>query len=339
MSLIIQFFVGLGATLSKWAIIAVLWVASLALATTSTLVMDAVSDGMSRLLSIQTPYAKSKATVATQRQKIKSTKLAVRRNSGRVKKMAVKTVARNAGEAATLFVPVVGGVMGVSLTLADIYAACELLEMQHELDALFDVAEDPTSWEQLCLSTVDNVEGLSANASKSLTVLKQGGVDAQETVSDWYREMTDAGKRYMSSSTELLAQHTGDAGTDTNSIEDKNDWWVCQTEGMWGETVEDFVLEADKETVLNLQTVAKALGISVATSPELNCKGELIPSGGAEAGAENSPAQQIECSTSEPNAAVDHDSELSFNTQLKSGYLSFGGFAPRPPSRFQCTAG
>ena len=70
----------LGATLGKWTIIGVSG-CIVFFVTTSTLVMDAVSDGMSRLLSIQTPYAKSKATAATQRHKIKRTKLAVRRNS------------------------------------------------------------------------------------------------------------------------------------------------------------------------------------------------------------------------------------------------------------------
>ena len=200
--------------------------------------------------------------------------------------------------------------MAVSLTLADIYAACELLEMQHELDALFDVAEDPTSWEQTCLTTIDKVEGLSADASKTLAILKQGGVGAKEVISDWYGEMTNAGKGYISSSTELLAQYMDDARTDIDSLRDENAWWVCQSEEMWGDKLHAFVLEADKETVLNLQTVAKALGISVAASPGLNCREELIPNDGAEADTEKGPAQQIECSTSEPNAAADHDSEL-----------------------------
>ena len=77
------------------------------------------------------------------------------------------------------------------------------------------------------------------------------------------------GRLHISSSTELLAQYMDDARTDIDSLRDENAWWVCQSEEMWGDKLHAFVLEADKETVLNLQTVAKALGISVATSPGL----------------------------------------------------------------------
>ena len=139
--------------LLKWVALAILWLASVIFVMTSALLMDAISDGLSNVFGVTTPYAQQKNNNLKQKTAIKKT----RAKSHRV---ASKMVSRNVMDAGSVFIPVGGAVIGVGFAAADVYAACELIDIQNELSESLLIPNDTSVGEDLCLDAVAYVESL-----------------------------------------------------------------------------------------------------------------------------------------------------------------------------------
>ena len=158
MGLPLKFFMSLAGTLAKLALIAAFWLSSVILVTSSALMMDAISDGMSRVLSIQTPYSRQKVVVAQQRKKLAAQKQAVRKSSFKVKQRLGTMIKRNVADAGTSMVPLIGGVASVGFAVTDVYAGCDMVRLQNDLNKVFDMDEDEGLLEGLCATAFEAVE-------------------------------------------------------------------------------------------------------------------------------------------------------------------------------------
>ena len=132
----------------KWSILAFIWLASLAFATTSTLFMDAISDGLSNVFGITNTHLNHKNTIGKSRSK--------------TKKVAKKMVVRNAIDLGGTLVPLAGTVLGVGLAAADVYAACELIDIQNELALDLNIPNEGSSADDVCSTAVEYVESIPA---------------------------------------------------------------------------------------------------------------------------------------------------------------------------------
>ena len=137
----------------KWFVLAVIWLASVILVTTSALLMDAISDGLANVFGVTTPHAQQKNNNLKQ-------KTAVKKTRAKSQRLAAKMVTRNVMDAGSVFIPVGGAVVGVGLAAADIYAACELIDIQNELSKTLEIPNDTSDGEDLCLDAVAYVESL-----------------------------------------------------------------------------------------------------------------------------------------------------------------------------------
>lgn len=59
-----------------------------------------------------------------------------------------------------MLIPVGGAVIGVGLAAADVYAACELIDIQNELSETLLIPNDTSVGDELCLDAVAYVESL-----------------------------------------------------------------------------------------------------------------------------------------------------------------------------------
>ena len=137
----------------KWSVLAFMWLASVIFATTSALLMDAISDGLSNVFGITTPYAQQKNNNLKQKTAIKKTR-------AKSQRLAAKMVTRNVMDAGSVFIPVGGAVVGVGFAAADVYAACELIDIQNELSETLLIPNDTSVGDELCLDAVAYVESL-----------------------------------------------------------------------------------------------------------------------------------------------------------------------------------
>ena len=109
----------------KWFILASLWLASLVFVTTSALLMDAISDGLSNVFGVTTPYTQQKNKNLKQ-------KVAIKKTTAKSKRLAAKLVTRNVMDAGSNFIPVGAAVVGVGFAVAGVYAGTEFIAIQNE---------------------------------------------------------------------------------------------------------------------------------------------------------------------------------------------------------------
>ena len=182
MKLITLFSARLSVLLTKWAAIGVLWICSVFLVTSSALIMDQFSDWAQRLAGYTTPYAKQKASTKAANKRalkaekiVKSQRAKVKAHSAKVKKLGGKMVARNAADATTSMIPVIGGAASVGFAVWDVYAACELITAQKRFELLMGTATaaDYTTLEATCVSTTATVEATGREAKRFIAATDQ----------------------------------------------------------------------------------------------------------------------------------------------------------------------
>lgn len=187
----------------KWALIAVLWCSSILFVTTSALALDAISDALSGFKGIPTPYLDQKAKIKTQQDTIKKQqdtikkqrgkikkqgstinkqkgtikqvktdmnkqKVAVKKHSTKVNRFAGKMAGRNVADAGTSLIPIAGGLMSVTFAVADVYAACELITMQNELEKALRIDGELSDMQSVCVGSVNEVDRLAIKAEEEL---------------------------------------------------------------------------------------------------------------------------------------------------------------------------
>ena len=180
----------------KCALVAVLWVSSIVFVTTSALALDAISDALSGFKGIPIPYLDQKGkiknqqdTIKKQRGKIKKQgstinkqkgtikqvktdmnkqKVAVKKHSTKVNRFAGKMAGRNVADAGTSLIPIAGGLMSVTFAVADVYAACELVTMQNELEKALRIDGELSDMQSVCVGSVNEVDRLAIKAEEEL---------------------------------------------------------------------------------------------------------------------------------------------------------------------------
>ena len=63
-------------------------------------------------------------------------------------------------DASSSLLPVGGAVIGIGLAAADVYGACELIDIQNELSETLEIPTDNSVGDELCLDAVATVEAL-----------------------------------------------------------------------------------------------------------------------------------------------------------------------------------
>ena len=191
MKLIALFFARLSGLLTKWTAIGVLWLASVFLVTSSALLMDQFSDWARMLGSYTTPYAKQKYKAkAANKRALKAEKTVAKQkkfakaHSAKVKKIGGKMVARNAADATTSMIPVIGGAASVGFAVLDVYQACELITELKRFELLMGTAtaEEYTWLEASCVSTTAAVEETGREAKQFIAAADQVVDDSVDAV-------------------------------------------------------------------------------------------------------------------------------------------------------------
>ena len=158
----------------KWVVLLALWAASIIFVTTNALLMDVISDNLTEVFDVTTPYAqqkqsnlkqkaeikKQKAEIKKQDVAIKRQKTAIKKARGKSQKLATKIVTRNVADLSTPLVPIGGTFIGVGLAAADVYGACELIDIQNEISETLQISNDTSVGDKLCLDAVAYVESL-----------------------------------------------------------------------------------------------------------------------------------------------------------------------------------
>ena len=180
----------------KWALIAVLWVSSIVFVTTSALALDAISDALSGFKGIPIPYLDQKGKIKNQQDTIKKQrgkierqgstinkqkgtikqvktdmnkqKVAVKKHATKVNRFAGKMAGRNVADAGTSLIPIAGGLMSVTFAVADVYAACELITMQNELEKALRIDGELSDMQSVCVGSVNEVDRLAIKAEEEL---------------------------------------------------------------------------------------------------------------------------------------------------------------------------
>ena len=180
----------------KWALIAVLWCGSILFVTTSALALDAISDALSGFRGIPTPYLDQKGKIKNQQDTIKKQrgkiekqgstinkqkgtikqvktdmskqKVAVKKHATKVNRFAGKMAGRNVADAGTSLIPIAGGLMSVTFAVADVYAACELITMQNELEKALRIDGELSDMQSVCVGSVNEVDRLAIKAEEEL---------------------------------------------------------------------------------------------------------------------------------------------------------------------------
>ena len=180
----------------KWALIAALWVSSVVFVTTSALALDAISDALSGFKGIPIPYLDQKGKIKNQQDTIKKQrgkierqgstinkqkgtikqvktdmnkqKVAVKKHATKVNRFAGKMAGRNVADAGTSLIPIAGGLMSVTFAVADVYAACELVTMQNELEKALRIDGELSDMQSVCVGSVNEVDRLAIKAEEEL---------------------------------------------------------------------------------------------------------------------------------------------------------------------------
>ena len=191
MSTIVSFMGGVTGSLIKWALIAVLWVGSVVFVTTNALALDAISDAMMRFAGIPTIHldqkrkvAKAKTDLTAQKNQTARAKTrlneervmrkrAIKNHSSKVSRFVSKMAVRNVSDAGQSLIPVVGGLVSIPLAAADVYAACEMVDMQNDLNVAFNLENELSDMESVCVTAVDQVEDFQHEAELKLEEMKE----------------------------------------------------------------------------------------------------------------------------------------------------------------------
>ena len=180
----------------KWALIAVVWISSIVFVTTSALALDAISDALSGFKGIPIPYLDQKGKIKNQQDTIKKQrgkierqgstinkqkgtikqvktdmnkqKVAVKKHATKVNRFAGKMAGRNVADAGTSLIPIAGGLMSVTFAVADVYAACELVTMQNELEKALRIDGELSDMQSVCVGSVNEVDRLAIKAEEEL---------------------------------------------------------------------------------------------------------------------------------------------------------------------------
>ena len=78
--------------------------------------------------------------------------------------------------------------MAVSFSVADVYAACELVTMQNELEETFGVDDELSKAESACATSVGKVDELGLQAEAKLAEMKRTGQEISEVVTEYWAE-------------------------------------------------------------------------------------------------------------------------------------------------------
>lgn len=221
MSKIGFFMGGVTGSLIKWALIAVLWICSVVFVTTNALALDAISDAMLRFAGIPTIHLDQKRKVAkaqtdltaqknqTARAKTRLNeeramrKRAIKNHSSKVSRFVSKMAVRNVSDGGQSLIPVVGGLVSIPLAVADVYAACEMVDMQNDLNVAFNLENELSEMEAVCVTAVNQMEELEHEAELKLEEMKETGqqvavaVDTagetlSETMNEWKEQVPTA---------------------------------------------------------------------------------------------------------------------------------------------------
>ena len=129
--------------------------------------MNSISSGLSDVFGLATPFTEQKRKNAEQNKKnaeLKKKNIAqssvMKKSNAKSKALAAKMVKRNVLDAGSSFLPIGGAVVGVGFAAADIYAACEIIDIQNELGQVFAIPDDKSVSDKLCLDAVAYVDSL-----------------------------------------------------------------------------------------------------------------------------------------------------------------------------------
>ena len=202
----------MSAALVKWALVAVLWIGSVVFVTTNALALDAISDAMMRFAGIPTIHLDQKRKMAkaqtdltaqknqTARAKTRLNeerilrKRAIKSHSAKVSRVASKMAVRNVTDAGQSLIPVVGGLVSIPIAAADVYAACEMVDMQNDLNAAFDLSSELSDMESVCVTAVNQIEELQREAEQKLADMKETSQQASTKVQEWSESMPSTGE-------------------------------------------------------------------------------------------------------------------------------------------------
>lgn len=195
------------AALVKWALVAALWIGSVVFVTTNALALDAIADAMMRFAGIPTPHLEQKQQVAKAKKDLKAQrnqtaretkrlneeralrKRAIKSHSAKVSQLTSKMALRNVTDAGQSLIPVVGGLISIPLAAADVYAACEMVDMQNDLNTAFDLNSELSDMESVCVNAVNEIEELERVAEEKLVQMKQTTQQVSETVVEWKEQI------------------------------------------------------------------------------------------------------------------------------------------------------
>ena len=203
MQLIVQFFLKLGAVITKWGVVGVLWLASIFFVTSSALLLDAFSDGLSRLTGVVSPYTQQKQKIAQADKRLKAKDVAhkkqikqqkaahtkklnaqktmVKSHTTKVRGFSKKMVVRNTADATTSMIPIAGGLASVTFAVLDVHAACELITMQKQLESSLGIDDQDSSWEAFCAKSIQTISTMGETAKKGVTQMAEYMPDMPDT--------------------------------------------------------------------------------------------------------------------------------------------------------------
>ena len=208
---ILSFFGGISGALIKWALIAVLWIGSIVFVATSALALDAISDAMMRFAGIPTLRLDQKRKVAMAKTELRAQKnqtaraknrlneeralrkRAIKAHSTKVNRFVSRLAARNISDAGTSLIPLAGGLMSVTFAVADVYAACEMVDMQNDLNMAFSVEDELSGFESVCVNSVEQVDALGQQAEAKLAEMKRTGQQISGAVGEWKEQIPSSG--------------------------------------------------------------------------------------------------------------------------------------------------
>ena len=114
-------------------------------------------------------------------------KRAIKNHSSKVSRFVSKMAVRNVSDAGQSLIPVVGGLVSIPLAAADVYAACEMVDMQNDLNVAFNLENELSDMESVCVNAVNQIEELEREAEAKLEEMKQ----ATQQVSAKVEELRD----------------------------------------------------------------------------------------------------------------------------------------------------
>lgn len=185
---VLSFFGAVAGGLIKWVLIAALWLASIVFVASTADALEVISGLLSGFKAFPTPYLDQKTTIETQQKELNRKRVEVKRHGKKVRNFSSKMAVRNVADASTSLIPIAGGVLAVSFSVADVYAACELVTMQNELEAAFGFNGELSKAESACSTSVEKVDELGRQAEATLVEMKQTGQEVSTIVREYWAD-------------------------------------------------------------------------------------------------------------------------------------------------------